>query len=59
LEDVDINRILRFQKDLIKYVDTHAVRIKEEIRGKGDISDELAKEIDAVIKEVKELYNYS
>jgi hypothetical protein len=40
-------------------VDTHAVRIKEEIRGKGDISDELAKEIDAVIKEVKELYNYS
>ena len=35
LEDVDINRILRFQKDLIKYVDTHAVRIKEEIRGRA------------------------
>ncbi|NLN05681.1 MAG: F0F1 ATP synthase subunit alpha, partial [Clostridiaceae bacterium] len=59
LEDVDINRILRFQRDFIKYVDTHAAHIKEEIREKEEISDDLAKEIDAVIKEVKELYNYS
>lgn len=59
LKSIDIGRIHKFEKDLLKYVDTHAAHIKEEIRESGGISEELAKNIDAVIAEVKELYNYN
>lgn len=59
LANIEVNRILKFQKDFIKYVDKHAPNIKEEIRETSEISDELAKEIDAIIAEVKEQYNYS
>ena len=59
LKNIDVGRILKFQKDFIKYVDTHAAHVKEEIRQSGIISEELAKNIDAVIAEVKAQYNYS
>lgn len=59
LKSIDVSRVLKFEKDFIKYVATHAVHIKEEIRETGKVSEELAKSIDAVIAEVKEQYNYS
>lgn len=59
LAGIEIGRILKFQKDFIKYVDTHAGHIKEELRESGKVSEKLAEEIDAVIGQVKEEYNYS
>lgn len=59
LVDVETKRIRRFQNDLIKYVDKHAPEIKEEIRTTGKVSDALAEQMDAVIAQVKEEYNYS
>ena len=53
LESIDISRILKFQKDFIKYIDLHAPSIKQEIRRPKSIK-ELEKKIDAVIAEVKE-----
>ena len=58
LKDIELGRILKFQRDLIKYIDSHAAHIKEQIRETGEISEELEKEIDAVIAEVKKQYNY-
>jgi F-type H+-transporting ATPase subunit alpha len=58
LESIEVGRILKFQKDFIKYVDTHAGHIKEEIREKGEVSEKLAKDIDLIIAEVKEQYNF-
>lgn len=59
LANIEVVRILKFQKDFIKYVDTHAAHIKEEIRESQEISEQLAEEIDATIAEVKKQYNYS
>ncbi len=59
LDDIDLGRILKFQKDLIKYVDKHAPHIKEEIRESGKLSDKLVEDMEAVISEVKKEYNYS
>jgi F-type H+-transporting ATPase subunit alpha len=59
LESIDISRILKFQKDFIKYIDLHAPSIKQEIRETGKVSKELEKKIDAVIAEVKERYHYN
>ncbi len=59
LTDLETGRLLRFQRDLIKYVDTHASYIKDEIRETGEISDKLAEALDTVIAEVKEQYNYA
>lgn len=59
LADIEISRVLKFQKDFIKYVDTHAGHIKEEIRESSKLSEKLAEEIDTVIAQVKEEYNYS
>lgn len=59
LDDIDLGRILKFQKDLIKYVDKHAPHIKEEIRERGKLSDKLVEDMEAVISEVKKEYNYS
>lgn len=59
LVDIDVPRVLKFQKDFLKYVDKHQPRIKEEIRTTGKISENLSSEIDKVIEEVKKLYNYS
>jgi F-type H+-transporting ATPase subunit alpha len=59
LENIDVERIQRFQTDFIRYVNEHAAYIKEEIRESGEISSILSEKIDMVIKEVKEQYNYS
>ena len=59
MEDIEIKRIRKFQSDLIKYVDQHAEHIKEEIREKHEISEELGQSIDEIIAEVMENYNYS
>ncbi len=59
LKEIETRRILRFQRDFIKYVDSHAPEITEEIRDTGKLSDELRARIDVVISEVKEQYNYS
>ena len=59
LEKIEVGRILKFQKELIKYVDKHAAEIKQEIRDSGRISEKLAEKIDVVIAEVKEKYHYS
>ena len=59
LEKIEVCRILKFQKELIKYVDKHAAEIKQEIRDSGRISEKLAEKIDVVIAEVKEKYHYS
>ena len=58
MKDINVGRILKFEKDFIKYVDKHAAHIKEEIRESGRISKKLEEDIDAVIDEVKEKYNY-
>lgn len=59
LKDIEVSRILQFQKEFIKYVNKHAPHIKEEIRQTGEISEDLAKDIDKTIAEVKEKYNYT
>ena len=58
LTGIDRNRVLKFQRDFLKYVDTNASELKEEISKTGDVSEELGKKIDAAIAEVKEQYNY-
>lgn len=59
LADIEMNRILRFQREFLKYLDNHHLHIKEEIRETGEISEELAEKIDDVIQEVKKQYNYN
>lgn len=61
LLDIDVSRILQFQKDFVKYIDTHAeyVYIKEEVKETGNISEKLKEDIEKIIAEVKEKYNYS
>jgi F-type H+-transporting ATPase subunit alpha len=59
LKNIDVGRIPKFQKDFIKYVDKHAVHIKEEIREQGKLSEKLVEQIEAVIAETKREYNYS
>jgi F-type H+-transporting ATPase subunit alpha len=59
LVDIEVGRILKFQKDFIHYVEEHASHIRQEIRENYKISEELVKNIDAVIIEVKRLYGYS
>lgn len=59
LINIEVGRVLNFQKDLIHHVDKHASHIKEEISKTGKISKKLAEDIDEVIAEVKKQYNYS
>ncbi len=57
--DVEVNRVRQFQNDFLKYVTSHHPEIKAEIKKTGNVTDELAKEIDSIISSVKEQYNYS
>ena len=59
LTNIDVNRVLKFQNDLLRYVEKNHKDIQTEIRTTGLISDELAERIDQVIAKVKEQYNYS
>ncbi|WP_373739801.1 F0F1 ATP synthase subunit alpha [Jeotgalibaca porci] len=57
--DVEVNRVRQFQNDFLKYVTSRHPEIKAEIKKTGNVTDELAKEIDSIISSVKEQYNYS
>ncbi|WP_373738449.1 F0F1 ATP synthase subunit alpha [Jeotgalibaca porci] len=57
--DVEVNRVRQFQNDFLKYVTSHHPEIKAEIKKTGNVTDELAKEIDSIISTVKDQYNYS
>ena len=59
LVNIEVEHILKFQKNFINFVNNHAAYIKEEIKETGEISEKLAKEIDTVIARAKEEYNYS
>lgn len=59
MSKIEVGRIQKFQKDFIHHVDSYASHIKEKIRESGKISEKLAENIDKVIAEVKEQYNYS
>ncbi len=59
LLNIELSRILKFQKDFIHYLELHAPHIREEIRESGKVSEKLAENIDEVIAEVKKQYNYS
>ena len=59
MADIEVSRIRKFQRDLAKYVDTHAPHIKKEMKERGKISEKLAENIDEAIARVKEEYNYS
>lgn len=59
LTDIEVNRVLKFQNDFLRYVEKNHKDIQTEIRTTGLISDELAERIDQVIAKVKEQYNYS
>mgnify|MGYP001007709329 FL=1 len=59
MTDIGIRHIRKFQKDLIVYVDKHAVNIKKEIKRTGKLSEKLKEDIDAAIAEVKKEYDYS
>ena len=59
LDTIDVGRVLKFEKDFLKYVDTHAPHIKEEIRETGELSEDVAKALDELIAEVKKEYNYN
>jgi len=58
LEDIEVRRILKFQNELIKYVNTHAPDIKKEIWDTGVVSENLAERLDIVIKEVKKQFKH-
>ncbi|WP_373782072.1 F0F1 ATP synthase subunit alpha [Jeotgalibaca porci] len=57
--DVEVNRVRQFQNDFLKYVTSRHPEIKAEIKKTGNVTDELAKEIDSIISTVKDQYNYS
>jgi F-type H+-transporting ATPase subunit alpha len=54
LDDIPVDAILRFEKELHRFVDAKHPEIGKEIIETKAISDELAKRIDAVLKEFKE-----
>lgn len=58
-KDIPVNRVRQFQNDFLKYVNAHHVEIKEEIKRTGEITEEMEKKLDDIIKQVKENYNYS
>lgn len=59
LTGVNTRCIPRFQRDLLKHVDTHAPQIKQEIKDSGHLSEETAEKLHALIAEVKALHDYS
>lgn len=59
LSDVDVTKVLRFEKDLIHHIEQNASHIKENIRESGELSEEDMVEIDGIIAEIKKDHNYS
>ncbi|NLJ95025.1 MAG: F0F1 ATP synthase subunit alpha [Clostridiaceae bacterium] len=58
LDDIETNRVLRFQREFLRYVEIHASEILEEIAKTGKLSEELATRIDQLIVDVKAEYSY-
>ncbi len=58
MSDIEIKYIRKFQRDFIRYVDKHSPHIKEEIKEKGEVSEELTEKIDKLIIEVKDKCDY-
>lgn len=58
LNDIPVNRVLKFQMDFLKYIDKNHQAIKKEIRETGEVSTKLEKQIDQIVDTVKEQYNY-
>jgi F-type H+-transporting ATPase subunit alpha len=54
LDDVPVDEILRFEKELDRFIDARKPEISKELLEKKEISDELAKRIDAALTEFKE-----
>lgn len=59
LEGIDTNRVLKFQRDYLKYVEAEYPEVREEIRDTGEISEALEETIASIIAEVKEQYSYN
>lgn len=59
LDDIDTNRVLKFQREFLKFVELHAVDLLEEIASSKIISDANEVRIESLINEVKKEYNYS
>lgn len=59
LDPIDTNRVLKFQREFLKYVELHAVDLLETIAETQVISEESGKRIDALIAEVKKEYSYN
>jgi F-type H+-transporting ATPase subunit alpha len=53
LDDIPVDAILRFEKELHRFVDAKHPEIGKEIGERKDISDELARKIDGVLREFK------
>lgn len=59
LDSIDTNRVLRFQREFLKYVELHAVDLLQEISEHEVISEENESRIDALIAAVKKEYSYN
>ncbi len=58
LDTIDTNRVLRFQRDFLKYVDQHAPEVVQEIHDTLELSETNKARIDSLIAEVKEEFGY-
>ena len=54
LDDIPVDAILRFEKELHRFIDAKHPEIGKELLEKKDISEDLAKKMDAVLAEFKE-----
>lgn len=59
LDSIDTNRVLRFQREFLKYVELHAADLLEEISEQEIISEENEARIEALIAAVKKEYSYN
>ncbi len=58
IDDVETNRVLRFQRDFLKYVEQHAPEICREIAETEQLSEENQAKIDTLVERVKQEYGY-
>ncbi|GAA0491092.1 F0F1 ATP synthase subunit alpha [Alkalibacterium sp. s-m-22] len=59
LTDIDMRHIRKFQRDLLSHISNVAPEIKKELKETGVLTDELADQIDSLIKDVKNQHDYS
>ncbi|NEZ47433.1 F0F1 ATP synthase subunit alpha [Clostridium niameyense] len=56
LNDIPINKISQFEKELLEYVDTHHRDVKKEILQYKKLTDEITEKINKVISEFKKIF---